>query len=198
MCFSPSSTRGYNNPRLLTSAYSRLLLSLASVLRLSPLSLSLYVSFSLTRFFSSYSSSRAFLFSLSVARYALPFFLSTHTRRPSFSLFLLRVPFPRLYREAPLHPLLSSSHVAFSRSLVPFPLFIQLFYLSLSLSLSSHAYLSFFASRFILPLARVSDLADFALSFYPPRSSSLSLRVSSSASRATRSLRAHSPLFSLH
>lgn len=116
---------------------------------------------------------RAFLFSLSAARCALPFFLSAHTSSfllaPSSSFLLLA----SLSRDSS-----SSSSLCFARHFFSLSLAFSPFLFSsnlrpqpLFLSFPSHVYLSFFASRFILPLARVSDLADFALSFYPPRSS---------------------------
>lgn len=84
------------------------------------------------------------------------------------------------------------AHVLFSSS------FIFLFYF-MSLSLCPVlAYLSFFVSRLLLPLARVSDLVVFALSFHPPRSypstrpllllSSLPLALEAHTSLSSRSI----------
>lgn len=171
---SSSSTCGYNNPRLLTSAYSRLLLSLVSVLRLS---LCLCLSSLLSRSLLPLLFFLAHSYSLFPPHVICTPILSLRAHIVlSFLLFLLRSFPSSLSRDSS-----SSSSLFFLRhffslasSLRPPTSF------SLFLSFPSHAYLSFFASRFILPLARVSDLVDFALSFYPPRSSpapSLSARL---------------------
>lgn len=162
---SSSSTCGYNNPRLLTSAYSRLLLSLVSVLRLS---LCLCLSSLLSRSLLPLLFFLAHSYSLFPPHVICTPILSLRSHIVlSFLLFLLRSFPSSLSRDSS-----SSSSLFFLRhffslasSLRPPTSF------SLFLSFPSHAYLSFFASRFILPLARVSDLVDFALSFYPPRSS---------------------------
>lgn len=183
---SSSSTCGYNNPRLLTSAYSRLLLSLVSV-SCDFLSVSVSLPSSLAP--SSAILPRAFLFSLSAARYMHSHSFSPRTHRPSFLLFLLRSFPSSLSRDSS-----SSSSLFFLR---------RFFSLASSLRPPTSFSLSLFS------ISRISLIFRFA--FRPPSRSCFrsrrlralflspavvppSLHVSSSASLATRSPSALSSL----
>lgn len=194
LSFFLSSTCGYNNPRFFTPAYSHLLLFLASAHRLSLLLFTSFVLFSL-----SLPSSLFFLAhscSLFPSRDTYSHSSSPRTCRPSSSLHFVDVPPLHFYSD-----FASSSSLFFSRHLVspkchPSSSFIFLSHFMLLFLCFVLAYLSFFASRLMLPLAHISDLVVFALSFHPPRLS-LSILVSSSLFLPF-ALEAHFPLLSLH
>lgn len=159
---SSSSTCGYNNPRLLTSAYSRLLLSLVSV-SCDFLSVSVSLPSSLARSFFCYSSSRIPILSFRRALYALPFFLSTHTS----SLFLTLSP--------SFLSLLSIARLLFILfSLLLTPLFLAcLFsspsYLFLSFSLFHLTHISHFSLRVSSSLSLVFPISSTSRSLFIPR-----------------------------
>lgn len=149
------------------------------------LSFSLYLSrSSLSRFLSLSLSLSPSLFFLAHSCSLFPsrdthFHSSTpRTCRPSFSLHFVDVPPLHFYSD-----FASSSSLFFSRHLVssmchPSSSFIFLSHFMLLFLCFVLAYLSFFASRLKLPLARVSYLVAFALSFHPSRLS-LSILISS-------------------
>lgn len=102
---------------------------------------------------------------------------SLRTCCPSPSHLFVDVPLLHFYSN-----FTSSSSLFFSRHLVslvrhPSSSFIFLFYFMFLFLCFILAYLSFFASRLMLFLARVSDLVAFALSFHPSLSLSLALSL---------------------